>query len=110
MFISTKEILKKLTKESKIMSWTTFQEIGKLKEATEACEFKAKVDLSDGIKVVFPDGWKIKAEHLMARSTNAITDWLTVLWTIRNGRVADEKKQIREQVRNGSGYLQSNQG
>lgn len=64
------------------MSWSTFEEIGHLREAAEGCAFKVKLDISK-MAYIFPDGWSIKAEHLKERSVKAITSWLTVLWRIR---------------------------
>lgn len=64
------------------MSWSTFQEVGKLREVVARCNFGVKLDLN-GLAFVFPDGWRIDAQHLKERSIEAIVSWLTVLWTIR---------------------------
>lgn len=65
------------------MSWTTFKEIGKLKEATRKAKCNVRLDLSDGVKYIFPDGWRIDAKHHAERSIDAIAGWLDMLWVIR---------------------------
>lgn len=64
------------------MSWSTFEEVGKLREAARGCAFKVRLDLN-GLAYVFPDGWRVDAKHLTERSIKAITSWLTVLWMVR---------------------------
>ena len=90
-----------------ITSWTTFEQIGNLKTAAEQCKFKVRFDLRE-MAYIFSDGWKVDAKHLVERSVKAITSWLTVLWTIRIGRDAEEKTTIYRQGRNGSRYIQCN--
>lgn len=69
------------------MSWTTFQEIGKLREAAKDSVCKdIKIVIDNGIYYTFPDGMKINATNLKERSQKAITGWLNVLWTIRHGK------------------------
>lgn len=64
------------------MSWSTFEEIGHLREAAKGCAFKVRLDISK-MAYIFPDGWRIDAHRLKERSIEAIVSWLTVLWTIR---------------------------
>ena len=85
MFLQSKTI--KTLKEIKTMSWTTFQEVGKLREAAKESKCGAKVDLSNGVHFVFPDGWKIEAKHHADRAVSVIAGWLDMLWTIRTGKI-----------------------
>lgn len=76
------------------MSWTSFEQVGKIREASKKVDKKMRVDLDKGVNVVFPDGWKINAQHLVERSEKAITGWLTVLWTIRKDGYAKKETEI----------------
>lgn len=77
------------------MSWTTFQEIGKLKEAAEGCKFEVKLDIKK-MDYIFPDGWRVNARHLIERSISAIISWLTVLWTIRVDANRAKRKSLEK--------------
>lgn len=92
------------------MSWSTFKEIGKLREAAQESVGKPKLVIDGGLYYRFPDGMLIDAFHLKDRSTKAITGWLNVLWIAHIWGRTDDKRQICEQVGNGIGCLQSNQG
>jgi len=65
------------------MGITEFREIGKIKEATEHCNCKIKIDLNKGLHCIFPDGFRLNVQGLKDRSRTAIISWLNMIWAIR---------------------------
>lgn len=77
------------------MSWSTFEEIGHLREAAEGCKFAVKLDISK-MDYIFPDGWRVSAKKYTERSIKAIISWLTVLWTIRVDANRAKRKNLEK--------------
>ena len=65
------------------MSLTSFKQIGKIKEASEHCDCKIKVDLNQGLHCIFPDGFRLNVQSLVDCSRVTIISWLNMIWAIR---------------------------
>ena len=68
------------------MSFTTFQEIGKVRRAAELSHTGIKVIVRDGVSYLFPDGHLMPIASTIDLKAETIAAWLAALNMIRKER------------------------